>query len=31
LYWQPFKNCWRCLRRNKLEPKIAMSVISETP
>jgi sterol desaturase/sphingolipid hydroxylase (fatty acid hydroxylase superfamily) len=31
LYWQPFKNCWRCLRRNKLEPKIATSGISETP
>ena len=31
LYWQPFKNCWRCLRRNKIEPNSAMSVISETP
>ena len=31
LYWQPFKHCWRCLRRNKIEPNSAMSAISETP
>lgn len=30
LYWQPFKHCWRCLRRNKIEPNSAMSAISET-
>jgi len=31
LYWQPFKHCWRCLRRNKIEPNSAMSATSETP
>ncbi|MGY8907914.1 sterol desaturase family protein [Candidatus Njordibacter sp. Uisw_056] len=31
LYWQPFKHCWRCLRRTKIKPNSAMSAISETP